>query len=458
MTTSQAAIEGALRDPRWTGARIGVACSGGPDSMALLAAVARTLGPRADLVCAIHVQHGLRGDDSLDDRRAVWRLAQQLRLTCTVPSAPVAPGPGLEARARDARYRAIADVARLRRLTCVMTAHHEDDQIETVLMRIARGAGPRGLRGIPATRPLIEGCDLVRPLLSVPRSVLRTAAEAEGLPFRHDPSNDDLRFERNRVRQVVLPGLLSEDPNTRTRVLAVRELADATFSALERTAAELVDDLVLCATASLVEFGPVDDGVPDVVLFHVAEMALAGLRSGSGRLEARAWRALVPVLRGTRATTTLGGDLGVRREADVTRVTPRDARLAPRTVPQDGVVVLSELDASLTRSPLADGAAALSRAMGDPSRAVIARSAIKGRLRVRSRESGDRMLPLGGPGRSKVADLLSEAAVPRALRPLWPIVVDDLGALWVPGVAVAERGRWTDGPAWELVFTNSHAH
>ncbi|WP_310468855.1 tRNA lysidine(34) synthetase TilS [Sphingomonas sp.] len=183
------------------GARLGVAVSGGPDSLALLL-LATAARPGA--VEAATVDHGLRP--------AARAEAEQVGAICGqlgVPHRTLAidwsdpPAANLQARARAARYAALGEWAQERALAAVATAHHLDDQAETLLMRLARGSGVGGLAGVQAKRQLCEGVMLVRPLLGWRRAELGEIVAAARLEPVDDPSNRDDRFDRTRVRALL---------------------------------------------------------------------------------------------------------------------------------------------------------------------------------------------------------------------------------------------------------------
>ena len=184
------------------GARIGIAVSGGPDSLALLllAAAARP----ASLEAAT-VDHALR-EGSRDEAAAVAIICQQLKVRHEILKAewPQKPRTAIQPRAREERYRMLARWAEARGLDAVLTAHHLDDQAETLLMRLVRGAGVRGLAGMrPAATVPGSDIPLLRPLLGWQRSELRAVCAAAGIEPARDPSNEDERFERVRVRHAL---------------------------------------------------------------------------------------------------------------------------------------------------------------------------------------------------------------------------------------------------------------
>ena len=180
-----------------------VAFSGGPDSTALLHALA-TL-PRERALRAVHVDHGLH-PDSVRWAEHARTFCAGLEIPCTVcrVSVDTRAGLGIEGAAREARYAALA--GQLQPGELLLTAHHRDDQVETVLLKLLRGAGPEGLGGMRVRRPLGAG-ELWRPLLDVPRAVLRDYVQAHALACLDDPANADPRLARYVLRHEILPRL-----------------------------------------------------------------------------------------------------------------------------------------------------------------------------------------------------------------------------------------------------------
>lgn len=216
------------------GERVVAAVSGGPDSTVLLSVLAAL---REDLRLDLHVahlNHGLRPEASLDAAAAAGMAAS---LGCSyheatedVAAAAARERRSIEDAGREARYRFLAAVAGRIQAAVIATGHTRDDQAETVLMRLLRGSGPRGLAGIPPVRP--HGpLRVIRPLIETPRAEIAGYLARHGLQARADPSNRDLSMLRNRVRLVLLPILEGYNPDVRgalARLAGVmREEADA---------------------------------------------------------------------------------------------------------------------------------------------------------------------------------------------------------------------------------------
>ena len=207
-----------------------VAFSGGPDSTALLHALAALPQARARGLRALHVDHGLHRQSG-DWARQARTFCASLSVPCEVREVSVegAAGEGLEAAARRARYAAFAQS--LHTGEWLLLGHHRDDQAETVLLKLLRGAGPEGLGGMRAMRPLGGGM-LWRPLLATPRAWLRDYVQAHGLPCIEDPSNADTRLGRNHLRHEIIPRLCRHWPQAVESILHSAALCRAADESL----------------------------------------------------------------------------------------------------------------------------------------------------------------------------------------------------------------------------------
>jgi tRNA(Ile)-lysidine synthase len=193
----------------WADVTVLMAVSGGGDSVALLRAMAALKTGGEGRLCAAHLNHRLR-PDAEDDERFVVDLCGRLDVRCEVGHVDAgqmaASGDGIEAAARAARYGFLEQTAGRLGARFVATAHTADDQAETILHRIVRGTGVRGLSGMARARPLGHAV-LIRPLLGVRHAELVAYLDAIDQPYRHDPTNADPRFTRNRIRHQLLPRL-----------------------------------------------------------------------------------------------------------------------------------------------------------------------------------------------------------------------------------------------------------
>ncbi|KXK01118.1 MAG: tRNA(Ile)-lysidine synthase [Nitrospira sp. OLB3] len=194
------------------GEKVLVALSGGPDSVALLS-ILHDLAPAWNLsLAAVHCNFGLRGAESAADEAFVADFSQRLRVPCVIRDLSSLfprdkPPRSVQATARAARYRVFQEVARELGANRVALGHQADDQAETVLLRMLRGAGLRGLSGMPHRRGLF-----IRPLLTVSRREILTYLQSREVPYRLDSSNRKSIYLRNRIRQEVLPVLTALSP------------------------------------------------------------------------------------------------------------------------------------------------------------------------------------------------------------------------------------------------------
>jgi len=277
------------------GAKVGVAVSGGPDSLALLLL---TAAARPGLAEAATVDHGIRPES-----RAEAELVASICKRIAVPHAILTvawstpPTSNLQARARDARHDRLGRWALERGLGFVASAHHADDQAETLLMRLARGAGIGGLGSVRARRPLVKGVQLVRPLLGWRKAQLEALVASAGIKPVDDPSNRDPRHDRVRMRQW-LKGADWADPE---RLAASAAWLNEADEALDWALAPLVETRVTRDGGSLV----VDpSGVPRELQRRLVLAAFAELGASRPRGPELA-RVLDTLRKG--GVTTLGG-------------------------------------------------------------------------------------------------------------------------------------------------------
>jgi len=405
-----------------------VLVSGGRDSVCLLDVLVSICG--AGALTALHVNYGLRGEESDGDERHVRELCERLGVPADLRAAPPQPRRGnLQAWARDLRYARAIELAGSGAL--IATGHTASDQAETVLYRLAASPGRRALLGM-APR---EG-RLVRPLLGLTREQTAAHCRARGLSWREDSSNDDAdRFARGRVRHRVLPALRAVHPAAERNLLRSVELLRAEAEVLEEVVAVALSGRERIALDHLAQLPP---ALARLVVIRLAEGAGAGALPGVG---ARIGELLALASRGGSATLDIGGGVRAVVEYGVLRFEPAAATRAPseRSLSVPGSAefgdwalhaTLEAYSASPPPAP-ADGAVAI----------LDADRLAPGGLTVRAWRAGDRMRPLGLDGSKSLADLFSDRRVPRAQRATLPVLLSDSEIAWVPGVATAEEFR-----------------
>lgn len=421
--------------------RVAAAVSGGADSVAL----ARLLNELAagaawQLAGLIHVNHGLRGAESDADEAFCLALADNLGLPIDVTRVDVAAYAArerrsVEASARELRYAAFEAAAARLGATVVVTGHTADDQAETVLLRLFRGAGLRGVSGIRWRRGLYA-----RPLLEERRPVLREYLAGAGAAFREDSSNRDLAIPRNRLRHGLMERMATEWPGAVSALARFAELAAEDEARLSGEAASSGVRVLSAPDGVELQRGALT-ALPPAVGRRVLRDAIeaAGGRA-THRDIAAAWR----LCRSTRVRARLEWHrVGIEIDGPVARVRAPRVRLAiagdyELAVPgrvlirETGTVIRASLLTGDDRPEVTGGAA------------VLQLAALNLPLTIRGRRPGDRFHPLGAPGSRKLQDVLVDRKVPADARDEVPVVVDRDGEIvWVAGLVIAHRCRVT---------------
>jgi tRNA(Ile)-lysidine synthase len=313
-----------------------VAVSGGPDSVALLHALATlrlTKSTGAGSLVIAHLNHQLRGLESDGDERFVHELHDALR-TRGLPrlelrSERVDVGTqarlernNLESVGRRIRYDWLAEVARSLHARFVATGHTADDQAETVLHRLLRGTGLRGLRGIVARRRLAPGIELIRPLLGVTRAEVLGYLESQGQTYREDASNSNRNYMRNRIRHELLPYLKQHyNPAIASILRRLAEQADPAYEDHKAKASQLLAEAERPKASTLLVFAA--QRLAGEPRHHVREVfRLVWIREGwpLGGMGFREWDRLAAVAVGEMPSVDLPGGIRARRYQHVVQI------------------------------------------------------------------------------------------------------------------------------------------
>lgn len=438
------------------GARVLVALSGGPDSVALVHLL-RELERDGDLALAgaAHLNHQLRGAEADEDERFCRELCASLGLPVEVGRADVrglarAQGRSVEDAARAARYAFLERAADGLRADVIAVGHSRDDQAETFLLRLVRGAGPRGLAAI-----LPRAGRVARPLLDVTRAELRAYLAERQIAFREDATNADLAIPRNRVRHELIPYLQREFSPGIVDVLA-REAAIAREdeARLEAEAIDLAGSVVLeSSDGARVEVRALTSLHPALAA-RVARVALT--RQAGGRfLGFEHIDGFLEFARNGAAGSALSlpGQQAVHRGdwIELGRAVERGGRRRdgtefsyPLSIP--GEVTISSSGWQISAELVEGASAEAGRERGPEGRVErVAVSAVTLPLSIRNRRPGDRFRPLGmRQGGKKLQDFLVDKKVRRELRDALPLVVDGSDRIvWVVGQAIGEDFRVT---------------
>lgn len=405
-----------------------VAYSGGLDSSVLLHALA-AMESRPE-VHALHIHHGLQAqaEQWLEHCKA---FSASLGVNFSAIRIAVAAGAGPEATAREARYQAFSDF--LQSGDLLLQAHHLDDQIETLFLRLLRGTGIEGMQGIPERRELAEG-ELLRPLLSLPRADLERYAERERLNWVEDPSNADQRFDRNFLRQRVLPTIAERWPAYRDTL--ARFSAHATESLVNTVS--FAGGVRGSARLELAALKAMAEPERKAALRHW--LLQAGLRPGAAQLEA-IQRGLV--FAGVDAEPLIElGNIQLRRF---------DGWLYITTLPAVDPAFDQYWD---LQQPLTIPGAGTLRAEACADGGLIADS-----VQVRFRRGGERCKPVGRGHSQTLKKLLQEYRVAPWRRDRLPLLFVDnqlaaVADLWVcEGFAANSESHSAGARCWRLQWS-----
>lgn len=451
------------------GEHVLIGFSGGPDSMFLvecLQQISSTYRYGWNITLA-HLNHGIT--EAADDNERFCRQMADTRfklpLVVRRVSIPMMRDSGkyrgmsIEQLGRRERYRLFVDTCRQKGITKLATGHQLDDQSETVLMRAIAGSWLTGIAGIPVRRPLSRELktEVVRPLLRTGREQIEEWVKGESVPFFDDPSNTDTRYNRNKVRQVLMP-LLTREFNPGAR----RHLAALGFQAQE-----LESELQALALAFLDR--PEERGGQTIQRVDLAKLRSQGPLAQRYILREALVSAGLPVREVThRRVENVRDLLGSERRGVVVRINEKTGVMLDDTnlvitvthttllpeflapaefqITRDGSWV-----ADVNRGPLARISAemmsmpegGLSQLLEDkpPEVEYLDAEKVLFPLLMRGRKDGDRIQPLGMEGEKKIQDLLTDNKVPREERDLVPLVCDSTGVLVVCGHTIAHRAR-----------------
>jgi len=403
-----------------------VALSGGRDSVVLLDALVATQDPR--MRGAAHVHHGISPNAD------AWAaFCEQICRGRDVPlrvhrvAVPRAPQSSLESEARHVRYAALVEAARACDATVVALAHHRDDQAETLLLQLLRGAGPRGLAAMPKIRGDARGVRWWRPLLDVSRADIDAYATEHGLAWVDDESNASVHHARNAIRHTVMPALAAVSGNPAATL--------ARAAAHQAESARLADDLAAIDSREAFDGSTLSQVALYRMAGHRARNLLRWFLHARGLPAPSSARlaAMLDQLRASRGDAMTrfahaGMEVGVYRGRIYVHACPP----APYDVPWDGAC---DVD-------LPHGVLRIAHAEGQGIDALRIRHAA---FHVRSRGGGERFQVAANRPRRALKSILQDAGIPPWQREALPLVVCGDEVVAVPGIGVDASWQAPEG-------------
>jgi len=423
------------------GDRAGVAVSGGGDSVALLRLLLELRAETGIILSVVHFNHRLRGAASDADEQFVADLARQYKLELHSAGADTnayaaEQQQSTETAARELRYEFFRRLTGQARLNRIATAHTLDDQAETVLLKLARGSGTRGLAGIYPAVEIDDGSAIVRPLLAIRRKALIAYLGDLGQVWREDASNRDLRHTRNRVRHGILPRLERYlNPSIREALAETADIARAEEDYWQNEAAKtlpaifvpeqnILNSIALCRLPLALQRRAVRAACDSLDLqleFHQVEaiLALAASRESRSVELSHGWIV-------SRQKHDLYFERGPKALSDY-----------DYTLPVPGSVAVPEINSCFQTLLLPVGL----HQPHNPDH-LLKRALLGSQLRVRNWRPGDHFWPSHTKGPKKVKELLRVSGVQRKR---WPVVVSENQIVWMRGFPVAANVRAETG-------------
>jgi tRNA(Ile)-lysidine synthase len=432
---------------------IGVAVSGGVDSVVLLDILA---GLREELhisLMVLHLNHGIRGEEAQRDQRFVQDLSDSYALPyfdkeVDCPSYMQEQSLSPQEAARELRYLFFEEAIQTHDLDKVAMGQTADDQAETVLMRFLTGGGARGLKGIP----LLRG-PYIRPLLDVWREELLAYAQHKGISFVQDSSNMKKTYLRNRIRHELLPALRTYNPKIKERLLHLAQVLGADESYLDWLADEVAKRIVSGDNEVSIPI-PQLLSLPQGLQARVLQRAYTRL-SAEGVLEYSHVQGILQLIQGgggskrlalpkglwaTRIYDTLVLEKGEEQPEKMAEET--DLKIPGRTR-LDGFG--KEIEATVAEGRIAP--------RPDPQEAYLDYHHLSLPLQARPFHPGDSFMPLGMKGRKKLKDFFIDLKIPRSERPKIPLVISGSDICWVAGWRIDERFKIEKGTKKVLKLT-----
>jgi tRNA(Ile)-lysidine synthase len=448
------------------GERVAVACSGGADSVALLHILAELREELGVVLSVAHFHHQIRGAEADSDERFVAELAAKLNVNFdsasgNAPQHAAHSKTSLETAARELRHRWFAELIKQDKTDKIATAHTLDDQAETVLMRILRGTGTRGLSGIAPTH---KAKHLVRPLLSTSRFEVETYLRAKGQCWREDSSNLDLGHTRNRVRHTLLP-LLERDfnPAIRQTLADLAEVAQAENDYWNNEIASLLPRLILEGKPS--RSGRSSSGEAHGVL----ALDLSGLRTHplavrrqviqrtalrlGVSLEFKHIQQLTALAEHGKPGAKLALPDGLvanrtARELQFSKNAPKAAEDYCYRLPIPGEVAVPEAGTTIRARLISDGK---QKGLSYNAATLLKASLLGSELKVRNWRAGDKFFPAHTQSPKKVKELLQSGRLGHEISPAqrkaWPVIESAGQIVWMRSFPASQDFAGNSGDA-----------
>lgn len=441
------------------------AVSGGPDSVAMLY-ILKELNDVQQMgwkIHVAHVNHGLRGKASDEDEEFVRQLAEKFKLPfhstkVDVKALQQKERKTLEETGREVRHGYLEKVSLEIGAQKIALAHNLDDQAETILHRILRGTGLRGLKGMAPIRVISKKADLfvVRPMIEIERYEIEAYLREKGIAYKTDLSNFDTSITRNKIRHKLFPMLESEfNPRVKMALVKLGQTSGSFYLLLREIANEVYENTKMISgegevCLSVEEFSKLPPAIQTLIIDRAVKTVL-------GRVPQLNFEHYLEIIslcgeHGYQKAIRLPRGLEARREGYVLKIAhpkapPPPIRFAHRKIKVPGRTVIKKLNLEIDAEVQEGKIVGLKEYIKnkDYTEEIIDFEKLAGPLVVRLRKFGDQFIPLGSRGSTKLKKFFIDNKVPKAVRDRVPILTDSKRIVWVVGYRIGDEVKITDG-------------
>lgn len=421
------------------GAKVVVGLSGGADSVSLLHALHALKGYNLTLIAA-HLNHGIRGKEAARDAEFSRSIAESLGIEfelwkADAPALRKRSRISLEDAARVLRYEFFEEVRKKHGASRIATAHTLDDQAETVLMRLIRGSGAKGLSGIPP----VSGKYIVRPLIETDRATIESYLKSEGIEWIEDSTNRERDYLRNRIRLDLLPGLSDYNPKIKETLARTADILRLEEEFISREAERKFRSVFKSEggelTGNLDKYKRLHGALRIAVLMRALSEKREGLKNISS-IHLTAADSFLTSMAASGESVFPGGGVVVKGHGSLIVATKDElAKGFSYLIPSPGRWSFPEIEVEIKEAPV--------KGLEEKREDVVYLDpeAVKFPIEVRSFKPGDRFVPLGMKSRKKVKDFFIDRKVPAFMRTRVPIFLSEGEIIWIGGMRIDERAK-----------------
>lgn len=421
--------------------KILVAFSGGVDSVCLLYALKQLSLTQGFKLSAIHINHQWRGNESLEDEQFAINFCKELNIPIIIEKLDPEL-PKTELIARTERYKLFNTTAIKNNFNAIFTAHHSDDQVETILLRIIKGTGSHGLTGIPEQRLQEEASSIYRPLLNCNKNDIETYAKENSLKYRIDSSNFDEKYLRNKLRQTILPDLKEINPQIETALLNLSKINKNNERIINLFIKNIEQNIFIDPyTLSTESFLQLDNAIKPKILILLLEKNNLEYDFESIERLINDIETCEKSFAGKKFSITRNIFLHITKNIiKIVSPEPTTVIKSSAKVVIPGTTELKEFNIRLKVSEYNQtNTTTINFPPADADRAFVDLSQIDTDLTLRARQPGDIINPIGMKGHMKLKKYLINKHIPQNQKDSIPVITSGNEILWLVGMCLSNK-------------------